>query len=372
MIAAVGGLPVREDDSHTTATLVDVLPMPVLHDTLNVADGVSVHREWSTALGHAPVLLVKNVMRARSLVLKAAHVQQGEGVGVPANANRDLVESIKHYGAHPVFMELNQHLALVPMTQVRCCWAQLVGGVGQIGVANWVDCADTIPQVSGGKWPEVTVFGLHLDRDEELSGALLVFGNAEFARSVAAQIMPNDAPDYALARQQLHRLLDTNSMQGIAYRQAVTLAETRRGVLDAAGLRVASDPQLPVLAHHVGLRIPNEIDAVTFYAYVKSEHTPIMWLPELRPLHYAAVRESHRFVATTAEIARWLFIPVGPDYTDEEIAHAILGLVKAAEFLGVRWRNDVARATEYASMMDEWYGVNHDAYRPIFTTDESV
>jgi hypothetical protein len=372
MIAAFGGLPVRETDYHVTPSLADVLTLPVPQDALDVIDNSTVQREWSKELGHASVLLVTNVMRARALVLQAAHVQHGEEVGVPANADRSLVESIKQYGAQPVFMEINQKLGIVSTNQVRCCWAQFIGGIGQADGVKWVDCADTLPQLGGGIWPSVTLFGLHLDVDENKSGALLVFGDAEFAQSVAKYISPNDTPNCALALRQLHRLRGVDQMQGIAYRQSITLAESRRGVRDAAGLRLADNPQVPVLAHHVAIRIPNEIDAATFYAYVKAEQTPVMWLPELRPLHYAAVRNPHRFAASAAEMSRWLFLPVGPDYSDEEISHAVLGVVKAAEYLGVRWRIDVARATEYAFILEEWYGENHDAYRPIFSTDEEV
>lgn len=44
----------------------------------------------------------------------------------------------------------------------------------------------------------------------------------------------------------------------------------------------------------------------------------------------------------------------------------MLGIVKAAEYLGVRWRSNPVQAAEYAAMMDRAYGAGHDAYRPLF------
>jgi glutathione synthase/RimK-type ligase-like ATP-grasp enzyme len=52
---------------------------------------------------------------------------------------------------------------------------------------------------------------------------------------------------------------------------------------------------------------------------------------------------------TASHLARWLLVPVGPDYTDEEIKHAVLGVVKAAEYTGMRWAADPGRAAEGCS-----------------------
>jgi hypothetical protein len=59
-------------------------------------------------------------------------------------------------------------------------------------------------------------------------------------------------------------------------------------------------------------------------------------------------------------------VPVGPAYTAEEVSHAILGIAKTADYLGVRWVTDPARAHWYANLMVEWYGRDHDGYRPHF------
>jgi hypothetical protein len=56
-----------------------------------------------------------------------------------------------------------------------------------------------------------------------------------------------------------------------------------------------------------------------------------------------------------------------PILSDEEIRHAVLGVVKAAAYHGVRWQNEPAHAAEYAAMLDELYGPGHDGYQPVFS-----
>jgi hypothetical protein len=63
-------------------------------------------------------------------------------------------------------------------------------------------------------------------------------------------------------------------------------------------------------------------------------------------------------------------VPCGPGFTEAEIVHAVLGVVKAAEYLGVRWREYPQRASRYAQQLTEMYGPDHDAYRPVFPTNE--
>jgi hypothetical protein len=84
----------------------------------------------------------------------------------------------------------------------------------------------------------------------------------------------------------------------------------------------------------------------------------------VRPLHYAALRTPD--TTSAQQLARWLFVPVGPAYTTEEVSHAILGIAKTADYLGVRWVTDPARAHWYADLMVTWYGQDHDGYRPHF------
>ena len=60
--------------------------------------------------------------------------------------------------------------------------------------------------------------------------------------------------------------------------------------------------------------------------------------------------------------------PLGPDFDGDEITHAVLGILKAAEYTGVRWYTDPERARWYGDLMFEWYGPTHDAYRVQFDT----
>ena len=74
-------------------------------------------------------------------------------------------------------------------------------------------------------------------------------------------------------------------------------------------------------------------------------------------------------LATGERLARWLLAPVGPAMSEEEVRHAVLGIVKAADYLGVRWYSDPQRAAWYATLLDERYGPGHDAYRPAFALE---
>jgi hypothetical protein len=369
-VAAVGGLPVRGADYAAHPPLAATLPLPPVtlgSDTTHEAARTA----WSQALGGASVVLVRSAARARMLILAAAGVKPGEPVGVPANGDRDLVESIKHFGAWPTFFELDSSLTLILSTawqrDVRYCWTQPVGGVGGACAATWVDCSDTLPNLERPAiLPPVTLFGLQLSSDERHAGALLVFGDTTLAQAVEARLTPDDAPEPSRALAQLQRLCDAGATPGLACRQRAALAETQRGLCAAAGLVLLADSAVGALAHHIAVRIPEESDPATFYAYVQAEQTPVRWLPLVRPLHYAAVREADRSAETAAELSRWLLVPVGPEYTDEEIKHAVLGVVKAAEYLGVRFRTDPARSASYAAMLDELYGPGHDAYQPVF------
>jgi hypothetical protein len=144
--------------------------------------------------------------------------------------------------------------------------------------------------------------------------------------------------------------------------------------VEAAGLAVLPPAEL-ALAHHAAVRIPEECDPAVFYAYVLGEQTPVRWLPLVRPIHHAAIAtraDRAALAGTAARLARWLLVPVGPAATEEEIAHGVLGVVKAAEYLGVRWRIDPARAAEYAALMTAMYGPEHDAYRPVFALPAAV
>ena len=361
-VGALGGLPVRGSDYAAHPPLDDLLNLSP--DTTLCADATleSAERAWSERLGGAMVLLLRDAYRARRLLHQAAGVQPDEWVGIPANASHDLAESIKHHKALPRFLDFDAHLRLA-RSSTRFTWTQVVRGLWQPqNATSWLDCADTLPLPSAAVRPAVTLYGLHLPDDR--SGALLVFNDEALYADVRALCQPADRPNAAQALAQCERLPD------LAERQSANLAEVRRGLHEAAGL-VTHEPNRLALATAVAVQIPLESDVATFYAYVEQENTPVRWLPQIQPLHYAALRADgapdHR--DTGANLTRWLYVPVGPDYTFEEIKHGVLGIVKAAEYLGVRWRSNPVHAAEYAAMMDRTHGAGHDAYRPLFALD---
>lgn len=372
-LGAIGGLPVRGPDYAAHPPLDQALTLVAPPD-LPPADLATAQAAWSAALGGAPVLLVRNVELARALLLTAAGVAPGEPVGLPANATRALTEAVKRHGARPRFLGLDASLALcngpAALDGARAVWAQPVGGLpapeALPGAALWVDCADTLP-LPGPLAPAASalLWGLHLSPHAAEAGALLAFADADLAAAAQARLLPADTPDPALALAQLARLAGA---AGLAERQQAALAEVWRGLHQAAGLPLLPLPEAGALAQHVAVRIPDECDVATFYAYVRGEHTPVRWLPEARPLHYAALRRNGAPdpAAAAAHLARWLLVPVGPDYTSEEISHAILGIAKASDYLGVRWYANPERAAWYGALMEEWYGPDHDAYRPLF------
>ena len=360
-VGALGGLPVRGADYAAHPPLDDVLTPPP--DTAIHADATLAFAEeaWSDRLGGAMVLLARDAYRARRLLHQAAGIQPGEWVGMPANASHDLAESVKHHEARPRFLDFDADLRLAtPGT--RFSWTQVLRGLWQPQDAAWLDFADTLPMPGPAARPAVTLYGLHLADDRP--GALLAFSDAALYAKVKALRQPADCPNAAQALAQCERLPE------LAERQSANLAEARRGLREAAGL-ATHEPNRLALATAVAVQIPPECDVPTFYAYVEQENTPVRWLPQIQPLHYAALRADgapdHR--ATAANLARWLYVPVGPDYTFEEIKHGVLGIVKAAEYLGVRWRSNPAHAAEYAALMDRTYGAGHDAYRPLFALD---
>lgn len=364
-VGALGGLPVRGADYAAHPPLDATLTLPP--DTALQADMTLEVSEaaWSERLGGAMVVLVRDAYRARRLLHQAAGVQHGEWVGIPANASHDLAESVKHHKAQPRFLDFDAHLQLVE-SDTRFTWTQVVQGLWQPQDATWLDCADTLPSPGTTQHPMVTLYGLHLP-DADRPGALLVFTDTVLYAEVKALRQLQDTPDAAQALAQCERL------PGLAERQCANVAEVGRGLREAAGL-VIHEPNRLALATGVAVQIPPESDIATFYAYVEQENTPVRWLPQIQPLHYAAIRADgapdHRRTATN--LARWLYVPVGPDYTFEEIKHGVLGIVKSAEYLGVRWRTNPAHAAEYAALMDRTYGTGHDAYRPLFALDEII
>ena len=89
----------------------------------------------------------------------------------------------------------------------------------------------------------------------------------------------------------------------------------------------------------------------------------------LRPVHYAA---SSALRETAASLERWFFLPVSPHHGEQHHKQSVLGVVKAAEYLGLRWRTDPVLAAQYAALLEARYGTGHDAYRPAFPVEAPV
>jgi hypothetical protein len=331
---------------------------------------------WRAYLGFAgPLLLVSKPDRARKLLMAALGVANKEPVGIPANTRRYLSEAVKRSGGKPLFVELDADLEFVPETPgldaARIVWAQPIGGMAPPaplpGKTYLVDHGLTLPaplREGGAGLPgAATVFGLHLDEDE--SGALIAFNDADLAEKVSALMTPEDAPDAGRALAQARRLAGPD---GLAARQLWLDAEVRLGMEAGAGMPMAerADGALP---HGLPVRIPEEADLATFISYVRNELVSLDWLPEVQPMFYVAyqVTQDPALTRRTAEnLARWVMSPIGPDFVDDEITHAVLGILKAAEYTGVRWYTNPGRARWYGEMLVDWYGPDHDAYHPAF------
>lgn len=366
-VGALGGLPVRGSDYAAHPPLGDVLTLPA-DAPLPTATADQAHAAWATTLEGGTVVLLRSVARARAVLLQAAGIGVDAVVNVPANASRPLVEAIKRSGATPRFLPLTASLQLAADAPAglsrHVVWAQPIGGLVTPAalpeVPLWIDATDSVP-LSQAPQPEVQVilYGLHLSPDEREAGALLVCADPSLAQCLTALVTPEDQPDPARTLAQCERLLGGD---GLAARQQERLHRVWDGLRDAAGLPLLPLPSGGALPHGVAVGIPESCDVSTFYAYVRGEQTPVRWLPEVRPLHYAALRTPN--TTSAQHLARWLLVPVGPAYTAEEVSHAILGIAKTADYLGVRWATDPARAHWYADLMVEWYGRDHDGYRP--------
>jgi hypothetical protein len=368
-VGALGGLPVRGPDYAAHPPLEAMLTLPA-DAPLTAATTSQAHAAWAAALDGATVVLIRSVARAREVLLAAAGIGVGAVVGVPANASRPLVEAIKRSGATPRFLPLTASLQLAADAPAgaspHVVWAQPVGGLltpaALPEVPLWVDAAESVPLSQAYlSEAQVTLYGLHLSPDEREAGALLVCADSVVAHRITTLVTYDDQPDPSRALAQCERLLGAD---GLAVRQQERLNQVWVGLREAAGLPLLPLPTAGVLPHGVAVGIPDSCEVSTFYAYVRGEQTPVRWLPEVRPLHYAALRTPD--TTSAQQLARWLLVPVGPAYTAEEVSHAILGIAKTADYLGVRWVTDPARAHWYADLMVEWYGRDHDGYRPHF------
>jgi hypothetical protein len=319
--------------------------------------------------------MVNDANRARALLMKAFGIAAGEPVGIPVNSRRYLSEAVKRVGGKPRFLELDTDLAYAPMTAawdgIRLAWAQPTGGMAVprpvTDAMLFVDHGLTLPaplqEHGSGLVGAATIFGLHLDAAGQ--GALIAFNDRVLAARVQELLEPGDLPNFDLAMAQCARLQGDD---GLAARLLTVEREVRLGMESGAGMPMAAraDGALP---YGVPVRIPVEVDVATFISYVRNEQVSLDWLPEIQPMFYWAYQVTRDPMLTrqSAEhLARWVIAPIGPDFVDDEITHAVLGVLKAAEYTGGRWYTDPGRARWYSDLLIEWYGQDHDAYHPAF------
>jgi hypothetical protein len=367
--------PVRSADYPAHPSLAQTLTLPANTPVRETSpeEALTAWRDYLRCEG--PLLLVRTPDRARKLLMRAFGVESGGPVGVPANCRRFLSEAVKKSGRVPRFVELDADLEYVAETpgldDVKLIWAQPVGGMAPPaplpGTTMFVDHGLTLPapldEAGPGLSATATLWGLHLG--EERSGALIAFSDAALAERVQALLTPDDAPDFGRALARCERL---RGPVGLAARQLRIEREARLGMEAGAGMPMGTRAD-GALAFGLPVRIPDEADIATFIAYVRNEQVDLNWLPEVQPMFYVANQVTQDPVLTrqSAEhLARWVISPLGPDYVDDEITHAVLGILKAAEYTGVRWNTDPGRARWYSDLLIGWYGPAHDAYHPAF------
>jgi hypothetical protein len=340
---------------------------------------------WHDYLGrNVPVLLVKSADRARKLLMGAFGVEEGERVGVPVNCRRALSESVKKTNRNvPHFIELDADLEFSTETPglnaLRLVWAQPVGGMAPPkalpGTTLSVDCSFTLPAPNHDGKPlagAATVWGLHLSDNARESGALIGFSDVllyERARDLFDAEL--DLPDLDRALAQCKRL---DGEDGLAARMLRVYRDARFGMEIGAGMPMLPAEGVCALPFGMAVRVPDEADLPTFISYGRNELVPVEWFPEIQPLFYVAlqVTSDRELTRRSADhLSRWLISPLGPDFLDEEVVHAVLVMVKAAEYTGVRWYTDPERARWYNDLMLEWYGPTHDAYRMAFAAPQA-
>jgi hypothetical protein len=331
---------------------------------------------WVAYLGRddLPLLVVKSADRARKLLMAAFGVADGESVGVPVNTRRALSEAVKKSKGTPRFIELDADLEFVRATPglagMALAWAQPVAGMPAArpwpGVPLFVDYGFTLPAPLPQATPpgDATIWGLHLSGGDD--GALIAFADRDLYHAAQRLLGEEGLPDLNRALAQCRRL---SGEEGLAAKQRRLYDEVRLGMEAGAGLPISGSHRQWALPFGLAVRIPDEADVATFISYVRNELVDLDWLPELQPMFYVAyqlTRDPALTRRSAENLARWIVAPIGPDFTDDEVTHAVLGILKAAEYIGVRWYTDPERARWYEDLMRERYGPNHDAYRMAF------
>lgn len=275
--------------------------------------------------------------RQRRALVDAA-TAPSDRVAVPAHASRDLVDDVKACGRAVVFAPIapNGSTDVTDIDDVAAVWHQTVAGVHAPGSsstpADPVDLVDAHDTVMLRPAP-----------------------------GVASLELSDGAPGTHAASDIVALQRDRVAAVETGLRQAAALP-----IVSASGDATDAGP----IPTGVVVRLPAAADPLTFAAYAQAELTNVDWFAMRRPLHPQA---RHRLTpeqlgSSLDHLARLVIVPVSPFATDEEIGHAVLGIVKTAEYTGWRWHDDPEHAGQYARWISERYGVDHEAYRPAFET----
>jgi hypothetical protein len=371
------GSPIRHRDYVRGPWLQELLDLPS-DELVDPPPADEVVQGWRAYLGAAkPVAVVKDQDTARKYLTQAAGLQEGERVALPVNASRTLAEAVKRVKGVPLFVELDASLEFRPETPnaafASILWAQPPAGLPVPkplpNTAYLVDYASSLPVPgAAARAPEhvaAVVWDLHLNDPDWNNGALVVFNDEGLARRFAPLVTDEDAPDWTRAWSQLQRL---QGETGLAARVLKIYDDAHLGFEAAVGLPLAYQEESLSLPYGLAIRVPAEVDVQTFYAYAVAENVPLVWLPHLQPAYFFAFQVTRDLALTmesAANLSRWLISPLGPDFTEEEVRHAVLVVAKTADYLGVRWYTNPERAAWYGNLLVDWYGPSHDAFRPV-------
>ena len=320
---------------------------------------------WSAFMGNRPVLLVRNVETARRVLLCALALTAQDTVLLPANVTHALLEAVKDSGACVCFGDLDYALNLCSERAVRVAWAEpmlgLPTGVHALAAVTVIDHGDSLPHGAAKPFPlpgraAVAIYGLQLAAESDQAGAVLVFHDHALAARVAALLGPAD------------RLADGLALAQLAQLQAVGAA-TACSAGDSAHRPPGSGrPAAAATREHRGAgprgrRADSgreQRDNVCRLSARRADTVCLAGGTATAPLRRGSV-PGHGGTpgalaagagARGADMLTW--------------RQTVLGIVKSAEYLGVRWRTDPARAVQYAALLTQMYGPNHDAYRPVF------
>lgn len=281
------------------------------------------------------------LIRQRRELVDAA-TRPGDGVAVPAHASRDLVDAIKACGRTVVYAPIGPTGAtdLTDVGEVAAVWHQTVAGVHR-----------PPPTRAGGRPVELI--------DAHDSVVLTP------ASGVAGVALPDT--DHPVHVEQV-------PARRIVAEQIERIAAVTEGLRAAAALPIVDTIAEPSIAGPVPtgvvVRLPAGADPLTFASYAQAELTGIDWFALRRPIHPQARHHltPARLAASLEHLARLIVVPVSPLATPEEIGHAVLGIVKTAEYTGWRWHDQPEHARTYAESIAQRYGHDHEAYRPAFGT----